>query len=220
MFLRLLKPSFIITITTVIVFCIIVLPSQFIFNDPELQEYLTEMIPSGYLGMIIIFFILGLLTSVALPRQIAAFTCGYSFGFIDGVIIATLATTLGCYLTFITSRKILQSWVVKQKFKQQKYIIDFLNTDLFYKAIIIRILPIGSNFLTNIITGACSVPLKQYLLGSFIGFIPQMIIFSLAGSGTKLGDSTHLIISLILFLMASLIGIWLYKKHKRSSAFI
>ena len=214
MSLHLLKPSFVITLFALILFCIIALPSQLLFNNPELQQQLTELTPSGFRGMLFLLVVLSLLTSIALPRQIAAFICGYSFGFINGAIIATLAATMGCFITFIIARKCLKVWAVKFWPKQTQKITTFLADKLFYKAIIIRILPIGSNFLTNIIAGACAMPIKPYLLGSFIGFIPQMVIFSLAGAGIKLESNIHIIVSVILFVIASLMSYWLYKTKK------
>lgn len=214
MSLHQLKPSFVITLFAIVIFCIVAIPSQFIFNNPELQQQLTDLTPKGVKGMLFLFFILALLTSIALPRQMAAFICGYSFGFIDGVIIATLAATTGCFITFIVARKCLKNWVMKFWPKKTQKISAFLADKLIYKAIIIRILPIGSNFFTNIVAGACSVPIKPYLFGSFIGFIPQMVIFSLAGAGIKLESNTHIMVSIILFIVAALMSLTLYKIQK------
>lgn len=215
MSLHLLKPSFVISIFAIIILLIMVLPSQFLFNNPEFHQRLTELTPSGITGMLFLYLVLSLLTSIALPRQIAAFICGYSFGFVNGTVIATLAATTGCFITLIVARKCLTTWVEKQWPSQQKKVLSFLTDKLFYKAIVIRILPIGSNFLCNIIVGACRISAKPYLLGSLIGFIPQMIIFSLAGAGVKLGSQVHLITSFILFIIATIMSIWLYKTNPR-----
>jgi uncharacterized membrane protein YdjX (TVP38/TMEM64 family) len=88
---------------------------------------------------------------------------------------------------------------------------------LFLKAIALRLLPLGSNFLANIIAGASQVSTKAFIGGSFIGFIPQMIIFSLAGSGMSIGDSNELIASTLLFIIALVIGIFLVKTHRLKS---
>ncbi len=92
-------------------------------------------------------------------------------------------------MTFIAA-KYLFSAKVAQKFPEKSQTIhQFLSESTFTKALIIRILPLGSNFLTNVIAGATNIPFKPYVLGSFIGFIPQMVIFSLAGGGAKLAES-------------------------------
>ena len=56
--------------------------------------------------------------------------------------------------------------------------------------------------------------MPAYVSGSLVGFIPQMIIFSLAGSGIRLGAQNELIASGVLFIVALLITVFLVKKHK------
>jgi len=53
----------------------------------------------------------------------------------------------------------------------------FFSHDTFLKALIIRLLPAGSNFLTNVLAGTARSPFKPYVLGTAIGFLPQMTIF-------------------------------------------
>ena len=117
-------------------------------------------------------------------------------------------------LTKIFANKYLAHFVKRYFAKQQQAIYNFLTEQLFYKAIIIRILPLGSNFLTNLIAGACQLNAKAFIAGSFIGFIPQMVIFSLAGAGIKLASSSHLIASISLFILALLLSYHLYAKQK------
>jgi uncharacterized membrane protein YdjX (TVP38/TMEM64 family) len=68
--------------------------------------------------------------------------------------------------------------------------------------------------LTNIIAGVSKVSMPAYVSGSFVGFIPQMIIFSLAGSGIRLGEKNELIASVGLFIVALILSAYLFKKHK------
>ena len=56
--------------------------------------------------------------------------------------------------------------------------------------------------------------MPAYVSGSFVGFIPQMAIFSLAGSGIRLGAQNELIASAILFVIALILTGYLIKKHK------
>lgn len=209
-----LKSSLFLSLVAIVILLIIAIPSQYIFNNPGFQQELNAFIPSGIKGTVVLFLCFALLSSIGLPRQISAFTCGYSLGLTEGVIIATLAVTLGCYLTVLFSSRFLQKLVLNKYPKQQSVIVNFLSEQLIYKATIIRILPLGSNFLTNIIAGACKLNHQQFVLGSFIGFIPQMIIFTLAGTGIRLANNTHIIASITLFVIAAALSLWLYKRHK------
>lgn len=212
------KSNLILTLIAIIILLIIALPSQLLFNNPAFQQQLSDYLPTGIHGAILLFLLITLLTSIGLPRQIGAFICGYCFDFIFGVMIATLATTLGCWLTFSFANKYLEKLVKRYFAKQQHAIHNFLSEQLFYKAIIIRILPLGSNFLTNLIAGACQLNAKPFIAGSFIGFIPQMVIFSLAGAGIKLDSSSHLIASISLFILALLLSYYLYSKREKHAS--
>ena len=169
---------------------------------------------SNYLNTLILFVFLSLTTSIGLPRQIAAFVAGIHLGALNGVIIATLAATLGCLITFSISRYLLSDKITRKYPEKLAKLSKFLGEKTFLKALVIRILPLGSNFLTNIIAGVSKVSMLAYVSGSFVGFIPQMIIFSLAGSGIQLGSKNEVIVSLLLFIVAFILSVYLVKVHK------
>jgi uncharacterized membrane protein YdjX (TVP38/TMEM64 family) len=169
---------------------------------------------SQLFNILLLFVFLSLATSIALPRQIAALVAGINLGALLGVIVATLATTLGCLITFTISRYLLSDKVTRRYPEQLSKLSIFLSEQTFLKAIVIRILPLGSNFITNIIAGVSKISMRAYVSGSFVGFIPQMIIFSLAGSGIRLGAENELLVSGLLFVLALLISAYLVKKHK------
>lgn len=161
-----------------------------------------------------LFVFLALATSIGLPRQIAALVAGIYLGAFIGAAIATLAATLGCFITFSVARYLLSAHVTRKYPSKIATLSNFLGDNTFLKAFVIRILPIGSNFLTNIIAGVSKVSMPAYVGGSFVGFIPQMIIFSLAGSGIRLGAQNELIASATLFVIAFVLTVYLVKKHK------
>ncbi len=158
--------------------------------------------------------ILALATSLGLPRQVAALVAGMNLGALWGATIATLAATIGCLLTFSIARYIFSNKISTKYPQQLSKLSLFLGQQTFLKTIIIRLLPIGSNFLTNIVAGVSNVSMKSYVSGSLVGFIPQMVIFALAGSGIRLGAKNEMVASAALFAIALLLSGYLYKKHK------
>lgn len=173
---------------------------------------------SPVFNTLLLFVFLSLATSIGLPRQIAALVAGINLGAFIGVIVATLAATIGCLITFSTARYLLSDKITRRYPRQLAKLSDFLSERTFLKAIVIRILPLGSNFLTNIIAGVSKASMPAYVSGSFVGFIPQMLIFSLAGSGIRLGAQNELIASAILFVIALILTAYLVKKHKAKSS--
>jgi len=172
---------------------------------------------SQTINTLLLFVFLSLATSIGLPRQIAALVAGINLGAFIGMMLATLATTLGCLITFSVSRYLLSAKVTLKYPNQLAKLSEFLGERTFLKAIVIRILPLGSNFITNIIAGVSKVSMPAYVGGSFVGFIPQMIIFSLAGSGIRLGAQNELMASAILFIIAILLTTYLIKKHRSAA---
>lgn len=161
------------------------------------------------------FLLLSVTTAIGLPRQIAAFSAGYFFSFYIGVTLATLATTLGCLLTYLISQHGLYQLVEKKFPAKVKTIRAFLSEATFLKALVIRILPLGSNFLTNIVAGATKTPLIPYVSGSFIGFIPQMVLFSLIGSGVSISLAQQNQLTLWLGALAIGLILLLVFRHKK-----
>lgn len=184
-----------------------------------IQQYLQTVIPNNYYGATLLCLILLLATSIGLPRQIAAFSSGYLFGVLPGAILATFAAIAGCLLTLTISQYFLHNMITTKYPKKVDQVSLFFAQNTFIKALIIRLLPAGSNFITNVIAGVVKVPRKAYLLGTGIGFIPQMFVFSLAGSGVRLENSHHIMLSVGLCFIAILLGTWLYRNAIKTKVF-
>jgi len=184
-------------------------------QNNNLQPLLDRFIPQGILGVILVLTTLSLLTSVGLPRQVAAFSCGYIFGIVYGTILATIAATLGCMLTLFIAKAFFRKKVLDSYPDKLNAVSVFFSINTFSKALIIRLLPAGSNFLTNILAGIANVKVSHYVAGTCVGFIPQMSIFSLLGAGIKVGESQQIILSLCLLIVALFLGLLLYKKEKQ-----
>ena len=186
--------------------------SYSLFDEESVRAWLSQALPTGPLGATALYMALSLATALGLPRQIAAFSAGYGFGIWSGALIATLAATTGCYLTYMIARHCFRGLIVEKYPKQLAMINEFFQYQLLTKAIIIRLLPAGSNFLTNVLAGVANLAKRPFILGSGIGFIPQMLIFALAGHGVRLGAEQQLMISLGLFVIALILGYWVYRR--------
>ncbi|WP_077340018.1 TVP38/TMEM64 family protein [Pseudocolwellia agarivorans] len=184
-----------------------------LFTQESFQTYLLSFTPTNVYSTLLLLTLLSGLSCIGVPRQVIAFTCGYFFGVALGVTYATFTVTLAAYITYKLASLFQHSYIAIKYKKQLVQLNNFLSVKTFSKTLIIRLLPVGSNFLTNILAGIANVPLSPYILGSFVGFIPQMMIFSLAGSGVKLAESTHIIAAVILFIIASLLGWRLHKSN-------
>lgn len=171
---------------------------------------------SGLKGALYFFSISVLITACGAPRQIVAFLGGYAFGAISGVILATVAALGGCIITFYVSKIVIKPLIRKRFHKQSERVNAFLANEPTQKTIIIRLLPLGSNVLTNLIAGSTNVSPRAFFIGSGIGYMPQMFIFSLLGKGVLIGSEWKIIVSMLLLFVSSYVSFSLYKKHRTS----
>jgi len=154
------------------------------------------------------------LTAIGLPRQLVAFLGGYGFGFVWGTALATASAATGCIIAFFYAR-LMGRDLVKHRFQDRiKHVDDFLHDNPFTMTLLIRFLPLGSNLLTNLAAGVSSVRPLPFIAGSALGYVPQMLIFALAGSGVTLDPVFRISVSAVLFVLSGVIGIHLYRKYR------
>jgi uncharacterized membrane protein YdjX (TVP38/TMEM64 family) len=85
-------------------------------------------------------------------------------------------------------------------------------------ALLVRLLPLGSNWMINIAAGVSSVRKWPFFLGSALGYVPQMLIFSLVGSGTRVDQFWQVAIAMALLVLATVLGMVLYRGAGRGMA--
>ncbi len=173
---------------------------------------------NGLAGEFIFVAIGAFAASVGLPRQIISFLGGYAFGFLPGAGLALIATACGCATTFFFARVLGRDFLKTRFANRIRRVDDFLSENPFSMTLLIRFLPAGSNLITNLAAGVSSVGTLAFISGSTIGFIPQTVIFALAGSGTTVDDAYKIGISVLLFVVSGALGYYLYRKFRHGKS--
>ena len=168
----------------------------------------------GLAGEMLFIGLGGLFTAVGLPRQIISFLAGYAFGFVSGTLIGVITTAVGCVLTFSYARFLGQEFIAGRFPGKVRRVDAFLSENPFTMTLLIRFLPAGSNFLTNLAAGVSSVPAWAFILGSALGYIPQTAIFALVGSGITIDTEWRIGLSVLLFIISGLLGAYLYRHYR------
>ncbi|WOT05339.1 TVP38/TMEM64 family protein [Shewanella youngdeokensis] len=203
--LRLLGLAFIIVIVGVAL-------QQGYFQRLSDSQWIVDYVDNHGSAAVSELVLLGVLFScVGGPRQILAFGFGYALGGVNGALLATCAALISCIVLFYFSRFLIRAHI-KRRFEHKLVRLEaLLIHKTWLKALMIRLLPLGSNYITNLLAGTTCISPWQFFVGSGIGFLPQMFIFSFAGAGTSLSDARHLQLSGGLLVIAVLIGVYLYR---------
>lgn len=93
----------------------------------------------------------------------------------------------------------------------------FFSHDVFTKTVIVRLLPVGSNLVTNLVAGVTQTKALGFVAWSAVGYIPLMAIFALAGSGVTVLSIWKIILSVALLIISTLLSIHLYYRHYSSN---
>ncbi len=170
---------------------------------------------TGIYGLFLFFLLSMLLVTLGFPRQIISFFGGYAFGFLGGFYLALLSMVVGCIICFTVARSIGRDVVVKKFPSSIKKADSFLKHNTFMITLIIRLLPVGNNFATNLAAGISSAKPLPFFLGSTLGYIPQVIIFALLGSGITIEPEFRISLSIVLFIMSTILGLYLWRIHQK-----
>jgi uncharacterized membrane protein YdjX (TVP38/TMEM64 family) len=154
-------------------------------------------------------------TAVGGPRQVLAFSCGYLMGGWQGALVSTLLTVAGSLLTMTVVRHFTGNWIRQRHAARVQALQQLLAQDTWLWICLLRLLPVGSNLATNILAGLAGLGLSEVALGSAIGYLPQMVMFSYAGSGLALHSSTQLWASLATLVVCTALGVYLYRSGLR-----
>ncbi|MGI2258159.1 TVP38/TMEM64 family protein [Shewanella sp. GXUN23E] len=154
-------------------------------------------------------------TALGGPRQMLAFVSGFSMGGAIGATFATLATLIGALMCFALARTLLRARL-KRRFAHRLIKVEkLLSHDAWLKVMMIRLMPVGSNLLTNLLLGTTHVGALSFSIGSVLGYLPQMLIFAFAGAGLGMADEWQLAISLSLLVISACLAFYLYHSRVR-----
>jgi uncharacterized membrane protein YdjX (TVP38/TMEM64 family) len=168
----------------------------------------------GIGGEVLFLCVAGLATAVALPRHVVSFLGGYAFGVVLGHVARARRDRdrLRADVFLCAGHRPPAGQRTARRAVQR--IEDFLAAHPFWMTVLIRLLPVGNNFATNLAAGVSRVPAVPFFFGSLLGYVPQTLVFALAGSGVEVGGVWRIGIAVALFLVSGAIGAWLYRKYR------
>jgi len=145
-----------------------------------------------------------------LPRQLVASVASISYGLWGGIGVALLAQLLGCAADFFWARFIGHEWAQRRISGRLARINSFLTAHPGSTTLMLRLFPVGNNLILNLVAGVSTIPPVPFLAASLLGYVPQTVVFALVGTGR----SIQLWLGAVLFIISTLVGLWLAKRHQ------
>lgn len=172
-----------------------------------------HMLQKGAKGQIIFLLVAILMCAIGFPRQVVCLTAGVVYGFWLGFLYATIATIIGAIITYSWALWLGKDWGAKYlaHSKLQK-ISRFIRENPFNAVLMCRLMPVGSSVVLNTTAGVVGIQWLPFLGATFLGSMPQTIVFVLLGSGVRIGHTGQIILSAVLFIASAGLGIFLMKR--------
>ncbi len=182
-----LKTGMVVLVLALFVVLLNLTPVGEYLNVEELQALVSE---TGAWAPLAFFGLATTLIFVGAPRLIFCALGGALFGFVEGLALSQTATMLGSLGPFLFARWSAREWVTA-KLSSFKIAREHLQNPSVMDVFLLRHIPIWGVFI-NLLLGSNNVRLRTFFIGSFFGFLPQGIVFTLIGSG--IGEESTLIV--------------------------
>ena len=191
--------------------CLLLLPA---FVTADLQQHWASW-QALLLGHPVYFWLGCLIAGMlGVSRQLLASLGGFLFGWWAGVWLTQSAVFLAALTIFGIGRVLPERQLTEHRFSFIRRSAKWLHRQPFQGILTLRLLPLGSNLLTNVAAGLLRLPFIAFAGASFIGFLPQHVIFSLLGEGVAIA-SPKLLLWGLAGLALSLLVVSYWKKQRQ-----
>ena len=121
------------------------------------------------------------------PGSLLTLGAGFLFGVVKGTAIVSLGSTAGAAAAFIVGRSIARDWVARRLAGRPTMaaIARAVEIEGFKIVLLTRLSPVLPFNLLNYAFGLTAVPLREYVLASWIGMLPGTIMYVYLGSAAN-----------------------------------
>lgn len=169
----------------------------------------------GLAGEILFVLMGGAFTAIGMPRQVVSFLGGYAFGFLAGTGLGLVATLAGALASFWFARFMGREFLTRRFPGKVRRIDDFLAGNTLAMILVLRLSPFTHNLTTNLAAGISGARPAPFFAASALGYLPQTLIFALLGSGFQFDPLLRTALSVALFVVSTILGLWLWRRTRR-----
>jgi len=134
---------------------------------------------------IAIFICAYIVSTVALlPGSLLTLAAGFAYGPVQGLLIASPASVAAATVAFLLGRTSLREWARRkiQSFPKARALDQAVGTEGFKLVLLLRLSPVFPFTFLNYALSLTQVPLRTYVVASFIGMLPGTALYVYLGS--------------------------------------
>lgn len=149
------------------------------------REDLSEWVEQNF-ALAVLAYLAVYITAVALSVPcgvILTLSGGFLFGAGLGGPMAVVASTIGAAILFLLARSLLGGLTLERLGPGAARLAEGIRRDAASYLLALRFVPVFPFFLVNLVPAFVGVPLRTYVITTFIGVIPATTVFALAGAG-------------------------------------
>ncbi|WP_306119833.1 MULTISPECIES: TVP38/TMEM64 family protein [unclassified Roseitalea] len=151
----------------------------------ESRESLTAFVQANYLlatGGFAVLYALAVAFSFPAASVLTIFG-GFLFGWLVGGLLVAVGATTGATAIFLAARSAFGDFLRARVGGRVKALADGFEEDAFSYLLVLRLAPVFPFFVINIAPALFNVPLRVYVLATFIGILPGTFAYAYLGQG-------------------------------------
>lgn len=149
-------------------------------QETALKDYYAEN-PALFLA--IAFFVYVITTGLSIPgAALLSLTYAWFFGFTQGFILISFASTAGATMAFLLSRYVFRDWVQNRFKSSLKMFNKALDKEGAYYLFTLRLIPLVPYFVVNAVMGLTKMKVTTFWWVSQLGMLLGTAVFVYAGS--------------------------------------
>lgn len=145
----------------------------------DIKEYVNSF---GKLAPIVYIIMFALVPLTLFPDSILAIGGGLIFGLGKGYLYTVIGALIGATLSFYISRKLGREFVKKLTKEKLDNIESMINSNGFFIVLMLRLIPLFPFDIISYGAGLTSVKYKDFIIATFLGTIPGILVFTNIGA--------------------------------------
>ncbi len=138
----------------------------------------------GFSAVIAYILVYAAVVAFSLPGgAVMSITGGFLFGAVWGSLYIVIGATAGATILFIIAKTSVGDFLRERAGPWMKRMEEGFGENALSYLLVLRLVPLFPFFVVNLVPAFLGVPLPTYVVGTFFGIIPGVIVFASVGAG-------------------------------------